>query len=71
MSESTEPAALTGEAVEKLTPSENGDSSNTAEQIYKRKAYRLQQEENRKKLKTVKFDEKEKDEDAKLPKVSD
>lgn len=40
-----------------------------AEIMHKRKAYRLQQEENRKKLKTVKFDEKEKDDSAQLPKV--
>lgn len=50
-------------------PTEPGQAAE-AETMYKRKAYRLQQEETRKKLKTVNFDETAVDESAKLPKVS-
>lgn len=50
-------------------PTEPGQATE-AETMHKRKVYRLQQEETRKKLKTVNFDETAADESAKLPKVS-
>lgn len=57
------------ETLENDLHAEPSGSEHSGEFMHKRKAYRLQQEEKRKVLKTVKFNEKDKDESAKLPKV--
>ena len=54
--------------VQSSNKSTTADITDESSLQYKRKIYRLQQEEKRKVLKTARFEETDKDEKAKLPK---